>query len=113
VNPGSQPCGADGIYLGGGVLTLILEHAEPWDAAAPTNAIMKRVSSFFDCIDAGEAASFAPTAKSVRILIRYRDDPPPDEAERAFRKLREDALTTHKVVVAWEPFNPYEPEATS
>lgn len=84
------------------MLTLVLEYNEPWNEAVPADAIMERVSGYLGCIADGEAARYAPEAKSVRILIRYRHDPPPAEATRAFETLKQDALAHRGVEVVWE-----------
>jgi hypothetical protein len=63
---------------------------------------MERVAGLLGCIRSGEAKRYATVADSFRVLIRYRDDPPPDEAEKAFPTFRETAKTS-EVAFAWEP----------
>jgi hypothetical protein len=55
---------------------------------------MERVAGLLGCIRSGEAKRYATVADSFRVLIRYRDDPPPDEAEKAFQTFRETAKTS-------------------
>jgi hypothetical protein len=52
-----------------------------------------------------EANTFAPGAKSFRIAIAYKDDPP-EEIQRAFEKVREAASANYGVEITWGRLHP-------
>jgi hypothetical protein len=105
---GSNPGGADKAELRGGLLTFTLEQFKQWDETEPANEIMGRVAACLDSIAQNEANAFAPGAKSFRIAIVYKVDPP-EEVERAFEKLRETASANYGVEITWGRLHPNGP----
>ena len=101
----SHPCGADDHSLREGVITLLLDYNEPWGEGS-NETIMNRAAGLVACIAAGDAKQYAPGAEHMRILIVYRDDPPPHDAKRAFEKFKEEAHDRYGIGVAWQAARP-------